>query len=255
MPVYGDIMNEESIQQHVANADLVINLVGILYERGKQNFVNIHAKAAENLAKYSKMAGVSKFIHISALGVDNKINSKYLRTKLNGERAVLASFPEAIIFRPSIIFGFEDNFFNQFAGIARYSFTLPAFGGGKTKFQPVYVGDVAEIIVTILTNYSKYQSQTIDIAGNKTYSFKELMQLTLDHSNNFGIILPLPYFFGNIIAFFSNILPKPLITNDQIRILKHDNVSDNNFIAAELAINLQPVEAILPKYLKIFKRW
>src|SRR5690606_5272654 len=134
--VQANVRNSDSVKAAIEGADIVINLVGVMFEHGKQNFAAIHAQAAELLAKTAKASGVKRFIHMSAMGVDRATSSKYVRTKLNGEQAVLAAFPEVTILRPSIVFGPEDSFFNRFAHMSVFMPFLPLIGGGVTKFQP-----------------------------------------------------------------------------------------------------------------------
>ena len=250
---YGNIFDENSIRKAISGSDIVINLVGILFEKGRSNFTNIHSKLAENIAKISTEMSVKRLIQISALGVGNNSKSKYLRTKLNGEKAAVAAFPDTTIIRPSIIFGAEDNFFNKFAQMACWLPFLPLIGG-KSKFQPIYVGDIAKIVAgAILDDY--YKGRIIEAGGPDIYSFEELMKKVTEYTNRSKIILDIPDFIGNIIALFSNILPTPIITNDQISMLQTDNVvSRKSSIYDKINLKLNHIDFIVPKYLGIYKK-
>lgn len=252
--IKGNILSKDDIKNAVNNADLVINLVGILFEKGKQSFSDIHAKAAENIAIAAKEAGVSKLLHVSALGVGKHTKSKYLRTKMNGEKAILAAFPEAIILRPSIIFGFEDNFFNKFAKMLTFLPFLPLIGNGKTLFQPIYVVDVAKII-TAITEHDRYLGRVIEIGGSQKYSFHQLMDLVADYTNRLAIKVPVPFFAARILGTLSSLMPTPIITNDQVTMLQTDNVvTQKNSVYETIGITPTSLEIIVPEYLKIYRK-
>ena len=178
VPVFADIRDDGSVAAAVAGADAVVNLVGILFERGKQRFDSIHGEAAGRVARAAAAAGASRFVQISAIGASADSPSSYARTKAAGEAAVRAAFPGASILRPSVVFGPEDGFFNLFANLARTAPFLPLFGGGTTKFQPVYVQDVAAAVVACLEQDGT-AGQTYELGGPRVYSFRELMELTL----------------------------------------------------------------------------
>lgn len=253
--VSGNILNEHSIRDCIKGADVVVNLVGILFEKGRQTFTAIHSKAPENIARISAELNVKKLVHVSALSVDKNTKSKYLRTKVNGENAVLAAFPNATIIRPSIIFGFEDDFFNKFAKMLSISPFLPAIGGGKTKFQPVYVVDVAQIIAGVADD-KKYDGSIIEVGGPNVLNFKELLELVNKYTDKNALIISVPYFIANFIGIFSRLFPKPLITNDQITMLKIDNiVEEESTIFTSLAIEPTPVEHIVPEYLRVYRNY
>ncbi len=251
--VSGDINRLETIIPAVTGAFAVINLVGILFEKGRQNFTALQAEGAENLAKVSKTAGVTHFIQLSALGVDNAFGSAYARTKLMGEKAVLAAFPKATILRPSIIFGAEDNFFNQFAKMP----ILPLIGGGKTRFQPVYVDDIAKAVVACLAT-TKSEGQVYELGGNKIYSFRALMEFINTTLRTHKPLIKIPFGLAMLIGWKWEIIAKispfkPLITRDQVRLLKYDNVvSPNAKTFADLNITPQPMETIVAQYLARF---
>ena len=270
VPVHCDVRNEESLKSAIEGSEAVINLLGILYQRGSSSFMNIHVKAAKRIAEEAKACGVKTFLHMSALGVDKNPHALYATSKLAGENAVRAAFPDAVIFRPSVIFGPEDNFLNQFATMARYSPVLPVIGApglpkveldkgkvdmlgdGGPKFQPVYVADVAEAFVTALVE-GKSAGKTYELGGPEVYSFKGLLRDMLQITRQRAILMPVPFWLASIKAFFLQFLPKPLLTPDQVRLLKTDNVvSDGAEGFAELGITPNSVEAIAPTYLKRF---
>ncbi|MCD6035064.1 MAG: NAD-dependent epimerase/dehydratase [Rickettsiales bacterium] len=247
--VPGNITSKESVQKLVKGAYAVINLVGILFEKKPQTFSALHAQGPENLAKAAQEAGVSKFIHISALGADAHTKSLYARTKLTGEKAVRAAFPAATIFRPSIMFGAEDSFFNRFAQFTSFSPMLPLIGGGDTRMQPVYVADVARAIVYAL-EHSDCEGKTYELGGPHTYSFKELMEYLLTQIKRERLLMPIPFSFAMLEAAFLEHLPKPPLTRDQVQMLKVDNVvHDDALTFDDLNISPTALEAIVPGYL------
>ncbi len=249
-----DITKPESYKTALAGCYGVINLVGILFEGGKQNFTNVHSLGAEKLAIAAKAAGVSRFIHISALGVNNERGSSYARSKMLGERAVISAFPEATILRPSVLFGAEDNFFNKFAKMAGISPALPLIGGGKTMFQPVYVGDVARAIRVCLSQ-DESKGQIYELAGARTYSFKQIIEYILSQTGKKRFLVSLPFPVAAIMARFMEFFPNPMLTCDQVKSLKHNNIlgqSANGL--ALLGIKPTPLEAVVPDYLSIYRK-
>ncbi len=248
--VSGNVAKPESLQ--LAASYAVINLVGILFESGKQSFNAVQTTGAEKLAQAAKAAGAQVFVQMSALGADKASGSHYARSKLMGEKAVQSAFPTATILRPSVVFGEEDNFFNQFASMASFSPALPLIGGGTTKFQPVYVDDVAKAIEAALTN-KNMRGKTYELGGLGTYSFKEILQFITATIHKPRCLTTLPYGLANVVGFFNELLPRPMITRDQIKLLKHDNVvSENALTFADIGITPQSVEAIVPHYLARF---
>jgi len=251
-----------------------VNLVGILSEWGAQTFEAVHLDAARSVAEQAAAHGIKRFVHMSALGADKASESDYARTKGLAEDTVRAALPEAVIMRPSVIFGPEDNFFNQFAGISRLSPVMPVMGApmlpkvrlggdkgvdidwmgdGGPKFQPVYVGDVAEAIVQALES-ADARGKTYELGGPAVYSFKELMQLILAVTGRKRCLVPYPLLVAELQALFLERLPKPLLTRDQVRLLEHDNVLSGKAPGlADLGIEAQTAEAITPTYLGRFR--
>ena len=220
--VQANLRYPASVDAAVRDADVVINLVGILFERGKQRFEAVQAEGAHAVAQAAANAG-ARLIHVSALGSSPESTSAYARSKAAGEAAVLGTVPDATIFRPSIMFGPEDDFFNRFAGMARLSPFLPLIGGGETKFQPVFVGDVAQAILRAVEGNAK--SGTIyELGGPEVKSFKALMEYVLKVTERKRLLLPLPFGLAKLQATFLQFLPTPLLTPDQVESLRSDNI-------------------------------
>jgi NADH dehydrogenase len=253
-PVAANIRHERSVSAAVEGADAVINLVGILYERGPQRFDAVHAEGPRRLARAAKAAGVGRFLHVSALGADPASPASYARSKAAGETQVLDQFPAATILRPSIVFGPEDDFFNRFARMAQILPVLPLIGGGRSRFQPVYVGDVADAAMAALEN-PETEGRTYELAGPKAYSFKELMEILLAQIGRRRLLLPIPMPLARLQAGVLGLLPHPPLTLDQLRLLERDNVPSGQFAGLkELGIEPEGLEAILPSYLDRFRR-
>jgi uncharacterized protein YbjT (DUF2867 family) len=257
-PVQANVRYPDSLKAACTSAYAVINLPGVLYNSGPQTFKAVHVFGAEAAAHAAQSSGAKVFIHMSALGADPDSPSEYARTKAEGEEHVRKAFPGAIIIRPSLIFGPEDAFFNRFAALARFSPVLPLIGGGRTRFQPVFVGDVADA-VELLIERGTADGRLYEFGGPEVYSFKELMRFTLRTIMRRRLLLPLPVSLANIAAGVLQLLPKPPLTKDQIRLLTRDNlVSD----AAEKqdrtlrGFGLMPrdIEAIVPSYLYRYRR-
>ncbi len=246
--VKADVTDADDVARAVAGSDAVINLTGILFQSG-QTFEDVQAIGADNIATAAAAAGVSRMVHVSAIGADAVSRSEYAATKAQGEKAVHAAFPAAVILRPSIVFGPEDGFFNRFADLARFLPALPLIGGGKTLFQPVFVGDVAAAIVKTLEDESTH-GRTYELGGPTIYSFKQLMQIILKETGRRRMLVPVPFFAASIKAAFLQLLPNPLLTIDQVRLLRHDNVVAKAAAGlGDLGIVPTSVEAVVPSYL------
>ena len=246
-----DITDDASVAMAVAGADAVINLVGVLYESGgRGSFQKVHVEGAERIARAARQAGAQQLVQISALGADRNSPARYGRSKAAGEDAVRAAFPAATILRPSIVFGPEDDFFNRFAAMARLAPALPLFGGGETQYQPVYVGDVADAIVACLTSPAA-AGQTYELGGPHRYSFAELMSLTLKVTERRRALVSLPFCLGEVIGAVASLAPgRPVLTRDQAKMLRRDNVPTPGMPGlAELGIAATSCEVILPTYL------
>jgi NADH dehydrogenase len=251
----GNLARPETLVGKLAGSYAVINLVGLLHESGGgQNFNKLHAQGAEKLAKMARASGVQRFIQMSALGVDKARGSLYARTKLLGEKAVFTAFPEATILRPSVMFGPEDNFFNKFARLAMISPALPLIGNGRTRFQPVYVGDVARAVQACLARVDT-MGMTYELGGPQVYTFKELLQFMLQTIGRERMLIPVPFSLAALKALFLERLPRPLITRDQVRLLKSDNtVGLGAQTFANLGIHPTAMEIIVPEYLAAYRK-
>jgi uncharacterized protein YbjT (DUF2867 family) len=246
--------DEALLPAFVANNDAVVNLVGILQESGRQRFDRVHHVGPARLARLAREAGVARFIHISAIGADPRSTSAYARTKAAGEEAVRDAFPTATILRPSVVFGPEDQFFNRLATMAMISPVIPVIGGGETRFQPVYVGDVADAVVRCIDD-STTAGRTYELGGPRIYSLRALTELLLAEIRRKRILIDLPFGIASLQARLMSLLPSPPLTPDQVELLKRDNVvSSGALTLATLGIAPTPVEAILPTYLDRFRR-
>lgn len=254
VPIACNIRQDSSVARALDGADAVINLVGILYESGTQTFDSVHHQGSARIAKAAKAAGITSFIQMSALGAAPDSPALYARSKAAGEAAVRAEVPEAIVVRPSVIFGPEDSFFNRFASIMRITPLLPLIGGGEQKFQPVYVGDVADAIVKALTD-SGAAGRTYELCGPTVYSFKELMELVMSETGRHVGLVPVPFELARIKAFFLELLPVPPLTRDQVELLRSDNIATGNLPGLkDLGIAPTAAEVILPSYLDIYRK-
>lgn len=243
--VYADVWAEASVARVVDGSDAVINTVGHYVERGKATFEAIHGHGAMHVARASAMARVRRLVHISGLGADPTSDSAYVRARGIGEGLVKEAFPSATILRPSIIFGPEDAFFNRLAALARVMPVLPLFGSGKTKLQPVYVGDVAEAVARALATTAA-EGKVYELGGPSVYTYKALVQLALAQIGRKRLLLPFPFFVWEVLAS----LPKSPVSSDQVKLMKKDNVVGAQDLSS-VALGIKPasVEAILPTYL------
>ena len=247
-----NIFNSEDVKQVLKNCDIAINLVGILFETRKQKFNQIHAQFPNLLSELCNELGVEKIVHVSALGVKTDHPSQYMQSKLQGEKNIKNIFKQSVILRPSVIFGPEDKFFNTFATLAQFSPVLPLIGGGKTVFEPIYVGDVAEAIVKSLELNNSEPS--IYELGGENYSFKELMQILLNEIRKKRLLMPISFGMAKFQSYFLQMLPKPLLTPDQVEMLKHNNVVSGDYKTLKnFKIESTTIQSILPKYIYRFR--
>ncbi len=252
-PLRAPVRDPIAVEAALEGADAAINLVGILYERGKQTFAGVHAQGAQTVADAAAAAGVGRLVQVSAIGADLHAAADYARSKGAGEAAVKTAFPSATILRPSIVFGPEDDFFNRFAAMARLSPALPLIGGGSTRFEPVYVGDVAQAIATCVADPA-CAGKTYELGGPRIYTFKELLQLLLSEIRRRRFLVPLPFALAEVQARFLELLPVPPLTRDQLRMLRSDNVvSEGALTLADLGIAPTAAEVILPTYLDRYR--
>lgn len=252
-PMRADVTDAAAIARAVDGATAVINLVGILHPSGRNTFEAIQATAPGTIARAAKEAGASRMVHISAIGADAASQSLYARSKAAGEEAVRAAFAGATILRPSIVFGPNDGFFNRFAAMAVLAPALPLIGGGRTRFQPVYVDDVADAVLAALVTPDAI-GETYELGGPSVYSFEELLRMVLAETKRKCALLPMPFWLATFEAFFLEFLPSPPLTRDQVQLLKTDNVvSEGAKTLADLGIEATPVEIVLPTYLDKFR--
>jgi len=253
VPVFADIRDADSLAVGLRGADYVVNTVGILYEKGAQSFEALQANGPGLLGRTARDAGVERLVHISAIGADPQSPSAYARTKSAGEAALREAFPEASILRPSIVFGPEDGFFNLFAGLARYFPALPLIGGGRTRFQPVHVGDVAEAVMACIDRPDA-AGRTYELGGPRIYTFRELMELVLRETHRKRLLITVPWPVARVQARVLSLLPKPLLTPDQVVQLQRDNVvADGAATLADLGIEPTALELVLPTYMDRYR--
>jgi uncharacterized protein YbjT (DUF2867 family) len=255
--VQANVRAAPSVDAAARDADAVVNLVGILFERGRQSFDAVQAQGAEHVARAAAAAG-ARLVHVSAIGADENSPSHYARSKADGERRVLGAEPQAIIMRPSIVFGPEDQFFNRFAALARLFPALPLPGGGHTRFQPVFAGDVGEAIALAVDGQAK-PGAICELGGPDIKSFKELMEFMLATIERRRLLLPVPFAVMKLQAMGLQFLPNPPLTPDQVALLKTDNVvaataRDEGRTLEGLGIVPNSVAAVVPGYLWRFRK-
>lgn len=244
-----DITRPASLSGKFAGSFAVINLTGIMFESGKQNFTNVHTMGAEAAAREAWQSHVSRYMHISALGAPQAVHSQYARSKAAGEKAVANAFSGATIIRPSVLFGPEDNFYNMFARMAAFMPFLPLIGGGKTKLQPVYVGDVARAIVCALEKETT-KGNSYELGGPEVKTLQEIMESVARYSHQEVEFESIPFWLAGVIGWFAGLLPRPLLTADQVQLLRHDNIVVQGAKGfKDLGIAPTSVEMIVPQYL------
>jgi uncharacterized protein YbjT (DUF2867 family) len=256
--VQANLRHAPSVEAAARDAQVLVNLVGILFERGRQHFDTVHAFGAEQVALAANAHG-ARMVHVSAIGADENSPAHYARSKAAAEKLVLSAQPSAVIMRPSILFGPEDDFFNRFAVLARMSPALPLIGGGLTRFQPVFVGDAAKAIADAVDG--KLAAGTIyELGGPAVKTFKELMQFVLATIERKRLLVPLPFYAARLQARLLQFMPPPFtLTADQVEQLRIDNVvsgiakSEGRTLQG-LGIEPEPIEAIVPAYLWRFRK-
>jgi uncharacterized protein YbjT (DUF2867 family) len=255
--VQANLRYPASVEAAARDADAVINLVGILFERGRQRFDAVQAFGAEAVALAAAAYG-ARLVHVSAIGAAENAPSRYARAKAMGEKLVLAAVPSAVILRPSVLFGPEDDFFNKFASIARFAPALPLIGGGHTRFQPVFAGDVASAVAAAIEGRAK-AGQIYELGGPQVKSFKELMQFMLTTIGRRRLLVPIPFALAKLQASVLQLMPKPLLTPDQVELLRSDTVvSDEAKREGRTleALGIDPIAmaTIVPSYLWRFRK-
>jgi len=239
--------NFSNLNEFIDSSEIVINCIGVLYEKKNQKFDHAHHLFPKFLTSILNKDVTKKFIHISALGAKENSNSLYIKSKFQGEQVITSNFKNSVILRPSIVFGTNDNFFNLFNKLINLLPIIP-LAGAKTKFQPCYVGDVTDAIIKIIEDINP--SQVYELGGPKVYTFKELIETLLVSLNKKRLIVELPDFISRIQAKIMQLFPNPLLTEDQLEILKSDNICSNHYPGfSELGIYTRSVEIILPNYI------
>lgn len=257
MPVQANLRHRWSVDRAVQGADAVVNLVGILYEAGAQSFDAVQTFGPRAVAEAARAEGIDTVVHVSAIGADPESPSVYGRSKAMGEAGVFETVPEAVVFRPSIVFGPEDSFFNRFASMARMSPVLPLVGGGATRFQPVFVGDVAEAVAMAVDGQTT-RGTIYELGGPEIKTFRECLELMLEVIRRKRLLVTLPFSVARVQASVLQLLPNPMLTVDQVELLKSDNVVSEAAIADGrtldgLGIEARTLMAILPTYLERFR--
>ena len=254
VPFQCNYKDEASIAAAVEGSDMVVNCIGVLLEKGKaQSFKHAHVDIPTAIAKACKKHSVKSFVHISALGVD-KATSKYAQSKLEGEKAVQSAYKAVTILRPSVIFGEGDSFFNMFAEMSRYAPALPLIGGGETKFQPVFVGDVADAAVIALSDETK-QAQIYELGGPEVVTFKEIYERLFAYTGRRRALISLPFGVAKIQATFMSVLPNPPLTRDQVESLKTDTIVTKGAKGfKDLGVTPKGMDVILPTYLETYRK-
>ena len=255
--VQANVRFPDSLLAAADGADAIVNLVGILFPSGKQRFKAVQDEGARHVAEAAKAAGVRAMVHVSAIGASADAASVYARSKAAGELAIKEVFPDAIILRPSIVFGPEDDFFNRFAKLARIAPALPLIGGGKTKFEPVFTGDVAKAVMAGLTGTANARAP-YELGGPEVLTLKQVMQRVLDYTMRKRLLVPEPFWLAKLQGFFLQMLPTPLLTVDQVRLLGSDNVVSDAARREKRtleALGIEPVAiaAVVPGYLEQFR--
>lgn len=258
VPTFCDFRDQASIDSAIRGSQVVVNCVGILYQRRRHDFIRVHTDMPGMIAEACAREGVERFIHISALGVD-KAASRYARTKHEGERKVLGAFPRATILRPSVVFGTEDGFFNMFACMARIFPALPLIGGGKTKFQPVYVADVAAAVVAVIAlpaiGNQTPQGKIYELGGPEIMTMRDIYARVFSWTGRARAMMPIPFWVAKIdAAFLQMIPPRPILTPDQVTSLRTDSVVSPEALGFEdLGISPTGADLIVPVYLERFR--
>ena len=257
VPVQANVRYADSLVTAAEDADAVVNLVGILFASGKQTFKSVQDEGARNVADAAKAAGVGTFVHVSAIGADAASPAIYAQSKAAGEAAVRAVYPDATIVRPSVVFGPEDEFFNRFGAMARLFPALPLIGGGHTKFQPVFVGDVAQALVAAIEGRTK-TGAPYELGGPEVLSMRDVMERVLAYTMRSRPLVPLPFWLAKLQGALLQWLPNPPLTVDQVRLLESDNVVSEAAVAdgrtlQGLGIEPVPVASVVPDYLEQFR--
>ena len=255
--VQANLRDKGSVRRAAIGADALINLVGILYPSGRQTFSAVHTEGAKAIAETAADLGTCALVHLSSIGADAKSESLYAKSKAAGEKAVLKAYPEAAILRAAVIFGPEDEFFNRFAAMAKVSPVLPLIGGGATKFQPVYVGDVAKAVVAAIEGRAR-SGRIYELGGPQVLSFEEVLRWILKETGRKRWLVPVPFWLARMQAAILGLLPNPPLTSDQLRLLETDNVVSEEAgrercTLAALGIEPTAIDTVVPFYMEQYR--
>jgi len=262
--VQANVRDAASVGRALDGAEAVVNCVAVMHEFGGQTFQNLHVDGAATVAEAAASRGIDRFVQISAIGADTNAPSRYGRSKAEGEAAVRAHLPGAVVIRPSVVFGQDDHFFNSFAQMATMAPALPLIGGGETKFQPVFVGDVAAAVARAVTD-PDCAGKTYELGGPTAHSFKALMELVLAETHRQRALVPVPFGLAGVLGFGGDLvvaahgvvglIPLPPLTRDQVEMLRTDNVvAPGALTLADLGVAATAMEPILPTYLYRYRR-
>lgn len=253
-PLYANVRKPKTVARAMEDADMVVNLTGVLHQ-GDQPFAGVHAMGARNVARAAAEQGVTRFVQMSSIGADPKSASSYAATKGAGEAAVREAIPTATVLRPSVLFGPEDDFLNRFGSMLRFAPVLPLVGGGATRFQPVYVGDVADAVMAALQN-DDAAGEDYELGGPRVMSFREIMEFIRQEVGRPALLAPIPFGPAKALGALMQILPNPPLTMDQVTLLKSDNVVTEGAKGfADLGITeLATIETIAPGYLARYRK-
>ena len=246
---YGDITKSNTIESYFERSDYIINLVGVLAENSKNKYSEAHVLGPQNIGSLAKKYNISRLVHISSIGADKKSNIKYQKTKGEGEIVIKENYKDVNIIRPSIVFGPEDGFFNAQAKLLKSSPIIPLFGGGKNKFQPIYVKDLADGIINILKQ-DKYKGQLFEFGGPGVMTMEEVYRFLMRELKIKRLLIPSPVFVASLMAQFIQLLPKPIITTDLVKALEIDNIINENENGIRL-LNIEPKSpySVVPSYI------
>lgn len=252
VPIQANVRDKDSVAAAVRGASAVINLAAVGVEKGRQRFRAVNVMGARNVAEAARAAGVRTLVQMSVLGADERSPSLFARSRALGEAEVLRLFPEAVIVRPSVIFGVGDDFFNTLGALTRMLPVLPLFGG-RTKFQPVYVGDVADVVAEAAMGRAR-NGRVYELGGPEILTHRQLLERVLRYTNRRNPILPLPLGIGTLLALPMRLMPRPLLTADRVTLLGLDNIVSEAAIRDRrtlqgFAITPRPLDAVLPSYL------
>lgn len=256
IPFFCDINDDASVRTVMAGATHAVNLVSILNQCGKNTFQRVNVEAAERVARIANEEQLDTLVHISALGTSADSLSEYARSKAEGEKRARAAFSRTVTLRPGVVFGPEDEFFNRFAAMARTAPALPLIGGGRTKLQPVYAGDIAQAVLNIIASpdIEKFDGKVFELAQPRAYTFRELMDVMQAQTGQTACYVSLPFGIAKIIGTFAGLLPGKPLTCDQVKSLQRDSVATPGTPGlAELGVEATALESILPTYLRQYR--